>query len=265
MGAISAVRQTVGAVVRNPILVAIALFLGAIQVPQLLTQSVNSAAIAVISAVLSLVFLLLYPFFFGGIIGMSNEAVKGKTNFGTFVSAGKANYVSLFGAFLILLGVGVLYVIVLFIVAAIGGITVFSTAGNTAGGAAVLTVIGIVLVAFLLYFLFFFFVQFFVQAIVLDDVSAVGGFKRSIRAVRGHKLSTLGYTLIISLIGLVFGALGALFALFQAPAAGVGLQTPPLGVLVVILAVFVVLSGIVGAFSMTYGVAFYRQIRPVAE
>jgi hypothetical protein len=265
MGAISAVRQTVGAVVRNPILIAVALLLGAIQVPQLLVQSVNSTAIVVASGVLSLVFLLLYPFFFGGIIGMGGEAVEGKTRLGTFVSAGKANYVSLFGAFIILIGLGVLYFIALLIIGAIGGAAVVSTGGDAAGGAASLGVLVIVLVAFLLYFVFFFFIQFFGQAIVLDDVGAVDGFKRSIGAVRGHKLSTLGYTLIISLIGLIFGVFGAVFALLQTPAAGGGLQTPPLGVIVIALAVIVALTGIVGAFSMTYGVAFYRDIRPAVE
>jgi hypothetical protein len=265
MGAISAVRQTVGAVVRNPTLIAVALLLGAIQVPQLLVQSVNSTAIVVASGVLSLLFLLLYPFFFGGIIGMGDEAIEGKTSLGTFVSAGRSNYVSLFGAFLILIGIFVLYFIALFIVGVVGGVAVVSVGAGSTGGAASLAIIGIVLLAVLLYFVLFIFIQFFGQAIVLDDVGAVDGFKRSIGAVRGHKLSTLGYTLIISLISLIFGAFGALFALFQTSAAGGGLQTPPLGVIVVALAVFVALTGIVGAFSMTYGVAFYKDIRPTIE
>lgn len=263
MGAISAGRQTVTAVARNPILIAVALVLGLVQVPQLLAQSANSTAIVTVTGLLSLLFLLLYPFFFGGIIGMGNEAVEGKTSLGTFVSAGKANYVSLFGAFLILMGVAILYVIALFIVTAVGGVAVVS-AGDAIGGAAFLTIAGVALVAFLLYFLLFFFIQFFGQAIVLDDVGAIGGFKRSVGAVRGHKLSTLGYTLVLSLVGGVFGAFGALFALLQSPTTADGLPTLSPSGAIVAVAVFVVLTGIVGAFSMTYGVAFYRQIRPAA-
>src|SRR6056297_768136 len=148
MGAISAGRQTVGAVIRNPILIVAAVILGLIQLPQLLMQSVDSFAIVAASGLLSLLFLVLYPFFFGGIIGMGNEAVEGKTSLGTFVSAGKANYVSLFGAFLILLGLGAVYVIGLFVVGAVGGIAVFSIGGDVLGG---IVFVGIILLSFLLY------------------------------------------------------------------------------------------------------------------
>ncbi|EMA43280.1 DUF7847 domain-containing protein [Halococcus saccharolyticus] len=261
MGAMSAGRQTVTAVARNPILIVVALVLGLVQVPQLLAQSANSTTLVVATGLLSLLFVLLYPFFFGGIIGMGNEAVEGKTSLGTFVSAGKANYVSLFGAFLILMGVAILYVVALLIVTTVGGVAVVS-AGDALGGVAFLAIAGVALVAFLLYFLLFFFIQFFGQAIVLDDVGAVDGFKRSVGAVRGHKLSTLGYTLVLSLIGGVFGAFGALFALLQNPTPTDGLPALSPGAAIVAVAVFVVLSGVVGAFSMTYGVAFYRQIRP---
>ncbi|WP_049997409.1 DUF7847 domain-containing protein [Halococcus sediminicola] len=262
MGAISAGRQTVAAVVRNPILVVIALVLGLIQLPQLLVQSVDSVAIVVASGLLSLLFLVLYPFFFGGIIGMGNEAVEGTTSLGTFVSAGKANYVSLLGAFFILLVVGIVYVVALAAIGAVGGFAVFATGGDALGGAAFLGIVGVVLVAFVLYFLLFFFIQFFGQAIVLDDVGAVAGFKRSVGAVRANKLSTLGYTLVLALIGSVFGIFGAVFALFQAPQAAGGLPTLSPGVAIVAAVVFVALTGVVGAFSMTYGVAFYRDIRP---
>jgi hypothetical protein len=262
MGAISAGRQTVAAVIRNPILIVAAAVFGLIQLPQLLAQTADSAAIVIASGLLSLLFLVLYPFLFGGIIGMGNEAVEGKTSLGTFVSAGKANYVSLLGAFFIMLGLGVVYVIGLFIVGAVGGIAAVSTGGDALGGVAFLGVLGVVLVAVLLYFVLFFFIQFFGQAIVLDGVGAVDGFRRSIGAVRGHKLSTLGYTLVLALIGGVFGVFGAVFGLLGTPQTAGGIPTPSLGIVAVAAVLFVVLTGIVGAFSMTYGVAFYRDIRP---
>ncbi|WP_435077343.1 hypothetical protein [Halococcus sp. AFM35] len=262
MGAISAGRQAVGAVTRNPILIVATVLLGVIQLPQLFVQSADSAVIVVASGVLSLLFLVLYPFLFGGIIGMGNEAVEGKTSLGTFVSAGKANYVSLLGAFFILLGIGVVYVIGMLIVGAVGGFAVVSTGGDALGGAAFLGLVAVVLVAFLLYFVLLFFIQFFGQAIVLDGVGAVDGFRRSIGAVRGHKLSTLGYSLVLALIGGVFGVFGAVFGLLGTPQAAGGFPTPSLGVVAVAAVVFVALTGVVGAFSMTYGVAFYRDIRP---
>jgi hypothetical protein len=262
MGAIAAGRQAVGAVTRNPILIVATVLLGVIQLPQLFVQSADSVAIVIASGLLSLLFLVLYPFLFGGIIGMGNEAVEGKTSLGTFVSAGKANYVSLLGAFFILLGIGVVYVIGMLIVGAVGGFAVVSAGGDALGGAAFLGLAAVVLVAFLLYFVLLFFIQFFGQAIVLDGVGAVDGFRRSIGAVRGHKLSTLGYSLVLALIGGVFGVFGAVFGLLGTPQAAGGFPTPSLGVIVVAAVVFVALTGIVGAFSMTYGVAFYRDIRP---
>ena len=68
---------------------------------------------------------------------------------------------------------------------------------------------------------------------------------------------------MLALIGGVFGIFGAVFALFQTPRAAGGLPTFSPGVAIVAAVVFVVLTGVVGAFSMTYGVAFYRDIRPV--
>ncbi|EMA50561.1 DUF7847 domain-containing protein [Halococcus thailandensis] len=262
MGAISAGRRSIAAVIRNPILVVVALVLGLVQLPQLFMQSVDSPTIVIVSGLLSLLLLVLYPFFFGGIIGMGNEAVTGTTSLGTFVRAGKANYVSMLGALLIMMGLGVVYVIALFLIGAIGGFAVVSASGDASGGAAILTIAAVVLVAFLLYFVLFFFIQFFGQAIVIDDLGAVDGFKRSVGAVRGHKLSTLGYMLVVMLISGVFGAFGAVLGLVGAfPATG-GVQTSSLGVIAVAAVVFLVLTGVVGAFSMTYGVAFYRDIRP---
>lgn len=258
MGAISAGRRSIAAVIRNPILVLVAAVFGLVQLPQLVVQSAGSNAVVIASGLLSLAFVLLYPFFFGGIIGMGDEAITGKTSLGAFVRAGKANYVPLFGAYLLLMVLGVAYVVALFVVGAIGGIAVFSVGGDVLGG---ILFPGFMLVAVLLYFLLLFFVQFFGQAIVLDDVGSIGGFRRSIGVVRGHKLSTLGYTLVVAVVGGVFGVLGAVFGLLGTPSVAGGVR-PSIGVLVGAAAVFVVLSGVVGAFSMTYGVAFYRDIRP---
>ena len=263
MGAIAAGRQAVGAVVRNPILIVVTLLLGIIQVPQLLVQVVNSTAVVIASGILSLVFLFLYPFFYGGIVGMGDEAIEGKTRLGTFVSAGRTHYASLFGAFLILLVIGIVYAVVLGIISVVGGIAVFSL-GNEAGSGALLGVVGLVLVVVLASILLFFSIQFFGQAIVLDGVGAVEGYKRSIGAVRRHKLSTLGYTVVIGLVGGFFGALGAALSLFGAAGVG-GSPTLSTGGALVALAVFVVFSGVIGAFTMTYGVSFYRQIRIPAE
>lgn len=259
MGAILAGRQAIGAVVRNPILIVAVSLIAILQAPQLLAQSIASSTAAVASLAISLLFFLFFPFYFGGIIGMGNEAIEGQTNFRTFVSAGKTNYFSIFGAYLLAIVGVILYVIALGIIGGIAGAAILFTTGN-ASGTALLGIIGFAVVAFLLYLLPIFFLQFFAQAIVLDDMGAVSGFKRSIGVVRGHKLSTLGYTLIVTLIGGLFGAFGGIFAVLQNPATGSGLPTLSLTGSIIAVAIFVVLAGIIGAFSSTYSVAFYKQI-----
>jgi hypothetical protein len=155
MGAISAGRRSIAAVIRNPILIVVALVLGLVQLPQIFMQSVDSPVIVIASGLLSLLLLALYPFFFGGIIGMGNEAVTGTTSLRTFVRAGKANYVSMLGALLIMICLGVVYTVALFIIGAIGGFTAISAGGDASSGAVFLTIAAVVLVAFLLYVLSF--------------------------------------------------------------------------------------------------------------
>jgi hypothetical protein len=71
----------------------------------------------------SVLFVFLLPFFQGGIIGMTDEALLGRTSLGQFFQSGRANYLSIFGAYLLLLGVNVGFGIV------VVGAMIFGAAG----------------------------------------------------------------------------------------------------------------------------------------
>ncbi len=273
MGALNALRTGSTALGRNPILFAAAAIMTLVillgQLPRF--AFANSPLLAVVvSLVFSLLLIFLTPFFQGGLVGMADEAIDGRTSFGTFVTAGKRHYVSLFAAYLLLLAVSFVLGIAFAIVAGIGG--AFALAGGSQSSAAALGVFGIgFLVVGIVYLLVFFFFQFYGQAIVVDDLGVVDGFKRSAGAVRRHLVSTLGYSIIVliaTLILMIVAFIG-LFAIapvtMGSNGTGVALQTPSLGVVAVAGVVSFVVLTIVSAFFMTYSVAFYRQISPARE
>lgn len=260
MGAISAAREATSAVIRNPLLMVVMLFAGIAQIPSLTVQFANSGTVLIVGGIISVVFLLLVPFFYGGVIGMAADALNGKTDLRTFLHEGRDNYLRIFGAYVLFFVAMVAFVIVLSLIGGIGGIAAISLGqaggGTGTGVASLLAVIVVPLVVFVLFVAFVFFLQFFGQAIVLDDRGVIGGFKGSIDAVRGNKLSTLGYMVVVMLFSMVFSVIGALIGALPA-LVGANDVLVVGGVLVVVL---VVVTGVFGAFTATYGVAFYRHI-----
>lgn len=266
MAVLRALGQTPGALRRNPVLVVPVLAIALFQVPQLLLQAVAPLVASVVSLALSLGFVFVMPFFQAGLVGMADEALAGQTSLNTFLEEGRSNYVSILAAYLGVVAVNFALGIVVFPAAVFGGFAVFSDAAGGVG-AAVLLVLGLV-VAFVAvaYLLFVFFVQFYGQAIVLDDLGAVDGIKRSASVVRHNLASTLGYSVLAGALGgiagVVFGGVSllaspqsqALFALpYPAWAGAVG------GSVVVVL-----LASLFGAFFSVYSVAFYRSIDETA-
>lgn len=257
----SAVGEASSAVKRNPVIIAVTLLVGVLQIPQLLTQYLDSAVAIAVIGVFSLVYVLFFPFYYGGVIGMASEALQGETSFRTFVREGRANYVSMFGAYVLLVVLLVVYLVVLAITGGVGGMLAFAVGSADLGAGSLLITAAVVLLLVLLLFGFVFFTQFFGQAIVLDDRSAVGGFRGSVSAVRGNKLSTLGYMVLLFIVSAVFGALGGAVTVLPAM---LGAQSVFL-VAVVLSVVLAIVTGIVGAFTATYGVAFYKEIRTTTE
>lgn len=274
MAALKSLRPAVGALVRNPILVVLVGLFGLVQLPQFALQQSRPLLAAVVSLGMTGVLLVVMPFFQGGLLGMADEALGGRTNLGTFLADGKANYVGLLVAYLAVfavnaaLGVAVFFAVVLGVVGAVGVGGQSTVGGQSAvGGSADLTLLAVVaaigLLFLLAYLLIAFFIQFYAHAIVLNDAGVVGGFKRSVGLVRRNLASVFGYTLVLLVGGLLLGAVGSVASMLLSPPPGgfpVPLPDLSLPLLIGAAVVYVVSTAVVGGFYATYSVSFYRAI-----
>ena len=273
MAALQALRPAASGIVRNPILVVLAALFGVSQLPNLFVQPNQPLLAAGVSLATTGMLLLVLPFFQGGILGMASEAVRGKTSLATLIAEGKANYVSLLLAYLVLLAINLVFAFVVFFGVLVGVVGASASGATLAGDWTLLAVIGIVgggLV--LVYLLLTFAIQFYGHAIVLDDRDLVAGFRRSAGLVRSNLLSVLGYSLILLAGGVVFGAFGAAASLGagpqqppESPLADVVAFEPTTGIAVFFAVIYVLATGVFGAFYATYSVAFYESIGGTAE
>jgi hypothetical protein len=203
------------------------------------------------------------PFFQGGLIGMADEALDGRTTLQTFIDDGKSYYVSILVAYLALMAINFVLGMIAFFVAIFGGVFVFQSGGLQSANIAVIAVIGIVaVVILLLYFLLLFFVQFYGQTIVLEDMGIVDGYKRSISVVRHHLVSTLGYSLIGIVIGGLAGIIFGAASIIMSPQSTTMFSLPDPSPLLVVGMGFIVVAGgtLSGGFFAVYSVSFYRAV-----
>ncbi len=273
MVVLQAFRTALSSLRRNPILVGIVAVLTLFQLPSLAAQSTNPLLGGLISLGVSGILLVVTPFFVGGLIGMANEAIDGRTRFGTFVDAGTRNYVSIFlvylGLFALNLILGLIIVFAIIMTAAFG---VGWTGSSTVG---IVVFAALSLFGFLVYLGVFFFIQFYAHAIVLDGTSTIEGVTKSISTVRQNLLTVFGYNVITGVGGIGLGVLAAVVSLLAAPMpagqaetttataltefASVGLA----GSIALTLGVLV-LSAFVGGFFAIFSTALYRSIRPTS-
>lgn len=266
MAVIRALRQVPGALGRNPVIFVVLGAFGLLQAPQLLAQTVNPLLASVLSLLLSLVFVFVVPFVQAGLVGMADEALDGRTDVGTFVRAGKEFYLSVLGAYFVIVALSFVLGIVAFFGAIFGGLLAFG--GETAGLVALVLIGGVLLLVTFAYLLFVLFVQFYGQEIVLDGASALEGLKRSVGLVRRNLVSTVGYTLVVVVLSGVLGLVAGLVSVAFQPAMDAGGTPPAMGApqlsltgAAVLLVVYVLGSALVGGVLLTYSVAFYREIR----
>jgi hypothetical protein len=248
----------------------------------LLAQSVHPLVGSIVSLGVSGLTIFVVPFFFGGIIGMANEAIDGRTSAETFVREGKTNYVSILVVYLGLFAVNLVLGFVIAFAAIIGGIFFLGSAGQPSlvplailgliGGLALFGYLGIAFV-----------IQFFGHAIVVDDLEAVDSLKRSAWCVRHNLVAVLGYTVLSAVGGAVFGLFGGLVSLLTSPqfsrrpgmagesmgpaASPLPVDLPTVGIAgtAVLVLLLVVLTGLFGGLFATFSTAFYRTIRPVDD
>ena len=205
MAVLKALRQMPSTLQRNPIMFAPPLVILLFEVPQLALQATDPLLASVFSLVVSLALIFVVPFFQGGIIGMADEAIDDRTSLRTFVRAGKANYVSLLGAYLALVAVNVVLGIASFFIAIPIGILFLGGDSGAPGIVLLAIIVGLVALVALAYLLFVFFIQFYGQAIVIDDYGAIDGLKHSVSVVRHHLVSTLGYSILGVIVGSIVG------------------------------------------------------------
>lgn len=263
MVVLNTLRRTPSALRRNPVLFIPILVLSLFQIPQLALQAVNPLLSSIVSLGLSLVLLVVMPFFQGGLIGMADEALDGKTALQTFMDAGKANYVSILVAYLGLMAVNFVLGMFAFFVGVVGAVFVLGSGGLASANIATLAVIGLVVaIVILLYLIVLFCLQFYGQAIVLDDMGAVDGLKHSVSVVRQHILSTLGYSILVGVLGGVFGGIVGVFSLLLSPESTTAFHLPELSLplLAVVGLLALVVSVVFSGFFAVYSVSFYRGL-----
>jgi hypothetical protein len=260
MAVINALKKVPGLLGSHPILFVPILLLYIVTTAQTVTQSVlPPLAGGVVALVISGLLFLLTPLYQGGTIGMANEAAdSSRTSLGSFVRYGKQYYLSILGAFLLILAM----MTALGIVALLLAVVVFLSYSATGQSLAVLVIGGVAgLVVFGLYVTVSVFLQFHGHAIVIEDLGAVDGLKRSaevvtenIRAVVGFFVVTLSGALVFA--GLYVGALWLSPVPFLTdPAATVSLELALLEALLSILFLWPV-----GAVYLVYSVLFYRSL-----
>jgi len=273
MAVARALQAASAALGRNPIVVGIALALSLFQLPTQLAGVAGPDVSTAVGAVSSVAALLAAPFVFGGLLGTAAEALDGTTGLGTFISRGKRHYLSMLGAYLLLVGA----LIAFWFVASLASLAVVAALGLLSGGLSgsaspmfVATFLAGTGVFVLVLFVPLFFVQFYGQAIVLDGASAVSGFKRSIGLVRRNLVSVLGYSVLVFAGGLVFGVLSSVpstLLSLQATRVPLSVPLPDLALPVVVALVVIgdVLFGLLGSLFVVFSVAFYRTLRATGD
>lgn len=266
---IQALQAGSSALRRNPSIVGIMLVISLLQLPTQFAQLAGPLESAVLSLGLSVLFILLVPFVFTGMLGMADEALDGKTSLTTFVETGKQYYFSMMGAYLLVLGGGIVLGIVAFIGFAVLGIAIFGAIGGASGsgvsGVALGGIALAVLVGLFLFFVPLFFVQFYGQAIVLDGEGAIGGLKRSMGLVRRNLWSVFGYSVLVFGVSIVSGLFSSIPSTLLSvqtaqPSPPPGFPEFPLSILAGLIITGTVLMGLIGSLFLTFSVAFYRSL-----
>lgn len=272
MGAISAAKHAGSALARNPILFLVATAFAIVQLPQILLQW---SGLPLVASLLNLATVVVVPFLIGGIYGMAEEGLDGTTSLTTFVRAGRENFVSLLVA-------AIFFALAVFVVAFVAIIVVvfvtLLTVGISGieGGVSPTALVVPALVGFaffLLYLATVVFLQFYEAAIVVDDADVLDSLKRSYRFVRGNLLSTIGFTVVRWVPGLLTSLLTA-YLVFTSldidpdnldsvePETVQNVYAQLSGTDIgIIVATTLLTAGIVGAFTRTYLIAFYVDHR----
>lgn len=262
MAVLDSLRQTPGTLQRNPIVFVPVFVLVLLYVPEVFLRAIDPLVASVFSVVIILPLLLIAPFFQGGIIGMADEALQGRTSLETFLSEGKSNYVSILAVVLLLMAINVVLVPITMMVTVIGAFMLPMGSGEGASVAGLVIFGAIVLLLALAYFIVLFFIQFYAQAIVIDDLGPIDALKHSLAVVRLNLVRTLEYTVIVGVLGGMVGVANSAATILASTQSSTPYgasqlsMTTAFGISLLVL----VLGTLIGTVLGVYSVAFYRSI-----
>lgn len=264
MAVFTAFRKVPTAIRRNPVLVGLFGVLGLLQTPPVIAQAISPIVTLAVSLAFMVVSLFVAPFVHAGVIGVVDESLTGRTRLRTFLDAGKRNYVSILGAYLLLVAAFAAFGILTVVGVVMAGVSVGVTGATGSGG--ILVLLGVLALVGLAFAALVLFTQFYGQEIVLNDASAIGGLKGSVSLVRDNFVSVLGYSVLIAVVGSVLGILVSIpSAVLQQTAqpSDVGAAMPqlPLAAVLGIAVVYVISTVIFGTLFGVYAVAFYNELR----
>jgi len=254
-----ALRATPRVLREQPILFVPMAIFGALQTPQLFTETLDPMLSVVASLVGTVVFAFVTPIFYGGAIGMANDAATDvRTSMSRFWRHAKECYVSLLFAYLFLIGISLVFGFLIVITAIVGFIVGFG-AGPPGAILAGAVVIGLIL----LFFIVMVALGFYGHAIVIEGLGAVDGLSRSVQVVRQNLVPMVGYVIVAVALG---GLSGGVFAatittiLPPAPAPGEPAPMPDPEAILLISGVSIVWTVLFMTVFVVFSVLFYREL-----
>ncbi|QKY21799.1 hypothetical protein B4589_015350 (plasmid) [Halolamina sp. CBA1230] len=261
MVVITALRDAVSLLRRHPILFVPTAVFAVLQVPQLFLNTLGPLVSIAGSLLFTAVLAFVAPAFYAGTIGMTDDAASGdRTSLGRFWTHAKEHYVSMLGAYLLLLGVSLVFGFVL----SFGGFFLIAAVIGMQAGLGVTAALGVVAaIVVLAYLIGLFAVHFYGHAIVIEDYGVTDGLTRSVDVVRDNVTSMLGYGVLSIVFGGVVGAIygGLIVLLFPTPEApGQPMPTPDLLPALLGSVGVVVTMTVFTTVFLAYSVTFYRAL-----
>ncbi|OYR45986.1 hypothetical protein [Halorubrum sp. Hd13] len=258
----SAFKDGFTALRANPILFVAGLLVGGGSQLQYVGQLTDSP---VLSAGVSLSWLVVFPFVLGGFIGTAQAAIEGTDpSLTRFFTAARTHYFALLFAtvvFLLLvlgtaIGLGLIGFVLGIVPIALAAIN--RTAGLVAGiGSMIIWLVSILAVIM--------FVQFYDTAIVLEDQSVTDAFRRSIALVRSNIKSVAGFSLVWLVLVNAFLLPEYLLRVTLTDAKPVEVLPIDLGIpIAVLLPIGITLSAVGFAYFYTVYTAYYLRLSAVS-
>ncbi len=210
-----------------------------------------------------IIFLLIMPYFAGGILGMVKEAHEGKNiDFETFKIEGRRHYLHLLIAYVAYINFFfILFAVVIRFAFFIAGTQILAKRGIWLGKHGIMFLRLSMATSTLIAIPLLYFFQFFDLGIVIDGYGVVKSFKESFRFVWARKVSVLGFTLLLLLLMFPMMLPGFLLSLATRSAWRPFLIRARTSQAVLYIISKVFLSAIIGAVIYSYRTIYYIQAK----